>query len=220
MQLLEQLRKSIDDFNIGEQRVDTNMSSLPLESPSTPSMPPLLFGGQESTFKSSPSIDFFRLYLTTPAAATASSPPLDKEWYYNIVSSACSSSSTNTNTNDNEELITSSGGGDNSSLKPKQCALMLSNLDTANIMSILASKRFRLGILRECILLGAHRTQIDISKLPSVLKQAATSGTNLSLQNDFMHPLWLASTQYLFAFLKDISPKLPEPSQIVFNFNM
>lgn len=219
IQLLEQLKKSIEDFNIGDlaNRLDTSnaTTSLPLESPSTPTMPPLL----PSSLKSSPSIDFFMLYLNSnnPSVMSGGGANLDKEWYYNIVSSACSHTSECDDGSGTNETTTIA---DSSSLKPKQCALMLANLDLANIMSILSGKRFRLCVLRECILLGAHRTQIDILKLPAVLKQAATSGTNLSLLNDFMHPIWLASSQCLFNLLKELAAKLPEPPQIQFNFNL
>lgn len=234
--LLEQLKRSIDDYNnnrgvvvggggggggggnIGEdqqQPPQTTSSSPPplLESPSTPTVPSLI----SSMMKSSPSIDFFMLYLNNNTNNKYDSNNLDKEWYYNIVNSACSYSTqttTTTTTNSPNDLIT-----DSSSLKSKQCALMLSNLDLSNILSILSGKQFKLNILRECILLSAHRTQLDIQKLPSALKQAAMSGNNLSLQNDFMHPLWLASSQCLFDLLRQLVVKLPEPPSIVFNFN-
>lgn len=191
--------------------------------PETPSTPTMSFMNSSSAalLKTSPSIDFFMLYLTSNSNATASCLSyLDKEWYYNIVNSACSYSNSNgssdgTTTNESSVLATM----DNSSLKSKQCALMLSNLDFSNIMSILSSKMFRLSILRECLLLGAHRTQVDILKLPEVLKQAATNGTNLSLQNDFMHPLWVASSQCLFNLLKELASKLPEPPLVPMNLS-
>lgn len=206
IQLLEQLKKSIDDYNMcgdgGNQSeahnsLLTKASSVSIdESPSTPTMPPLF-----SAMKTSPSVDFFMLYLNSSStSAFATTSYLDKEWYYNIVNSACSS---------DVVLDTTS-----LCLKPKQCALMLSSLDLANIISVMSNRRFRLNILRECILLGAHRTQLDILKLPSVLKQAA-----MMQNDDFMHPLWLASTNSLFNLLKEIYPKLPEPSSLPINLN-
>lgn len=155
------------------------------------------------------------LYLSSNSnAATASCLSyLDKEWYYNIVNSACSYSSESGGSGSSSSELAIAD--QSSLLKSKQCALMLSNLDFSNIMSILSSKSFRLSILRECVLLGAHRTQVDILKLPEVLRQAATSGANLSLQNDFMHPLWVASSQCLFNLLKELAPKLPEPPLLV-----
>jgi hypothetical protein len=85
---------------------------------------------------------------------------------------------------------------------------MLSYLDYSNVTSILASKNFKLNILKDCILLGAHQTQLDIQKLPSALKKAATSN-DVNFQKDFMHPLWLASSQFLFDLLQKLCLKLP-----------
>jgi hypothetical protein len=92
-------------------------------------------------------------------------------------------------------------------LKSKQCALILSNLDYENLMSILSANHFKLTILKDCILLGAKRTQSAIQKLPSVLKKAAT---NMNIQKDFMHQLWLASTNLLFNILNDFCSILPK----------
>jgi hypothetical protein len=58
------------------------------------------------------------------------------------------------------------------------------------------------------MLLGAHQTQLDIQKLPSALKKAATSN-DVNFQKDFMHPLWLASSQFLFDLLQKLCLKLP-----------
>lgn len=241
--MLEQLKKSIDEYNTsggggggsglseiketefsGEVgltgRQQQEQAAAAAETPSTPPNMSFMPGGSSSAFlKTSPSIDFFMLYLSSNSnAATASCLSyLDKEWYYNIVNSACSYSSGSGGAGTTGGCSSSDLAiADQSSLlKSKQCALMLSNLDFSNIMSILSSKSFRLSILRECVLLGAHRTQVDILKLPEVLRQAATSGANLSLQNDFMHPLWVASSQCLFNLLKELAPKLPEPPLLV-----
>ncbi len=97
---------------------------------------------------------------------------------------------------------------DTNSLKPRQCALMLSYLDFSNAASILTSKNFKLNVLKDCMLLGAHQTQLDIQKLPSALKKAATSN-DVNFQKDFMHPLWLASSQFLFDLLQKLCLKLP-----------
>ena len=93
---------------------------------------------------------------------------------------------------------------------------MLSYLDYSNVASILTSKHFKLNILKECLLLGAHQTQLDIEKLPSALKKAATSN-DTNIQKDFMHPLWLASTQFLFDLLQKLSVKLPKPPLLTTN---
>ena len=92
-------------------------------------------------------------------------------------------------------------------LKSKQCALMLANLDYANIASIVECPLFRLSILRDCLLLGAQRTQLDIDKLPDAgLRRAASQpATN----KDFMHPLWLAASQALFRHLEAVCVRLP-----------
>lgn len=232
IQLLEQLKKSIDEFNntaVGEMAgaeivmscsTNNEQQASAVETPSTPPMSTTSFAAASALLKTSPSIDFFMLYLTSNSNATASCLSyLDKEWYYNIVNSACSYSTPADNiTTTTTDLATTTATTTNSALlKSKQCALMLSNLDFSNIMSILSSRQFRLSILRECILLGAHRTQVDILKLPEVLKQAATSGANLSLQNDFLHPLWIASSQCLFNLLKELAARLPEPPQLIFS---
>ena len=105
---------------------------------------------------------------------------------------------------------------DTNSLKPRQCALMLSYLDHSNVTSILTDKNFKLNILKDCLLLGAQQTQLDIQKLPSALKKAAISN-DLNFQQDFMHPLWLASTQFLFDLLQNMRPQLPTPPAITIN---
>ena len=43
-------------------------------------------------------------------------------------------------------------------LKPKQCALILSELEYNNLLNILTSENFRLSILKECFILGANNT--------------------------------------------------------------
>ena len=179
------------------------------------------------SMNTSPSIDFFMLYIKSGAPHLVTnqitrSPSLnfgnlDKEWYYNIVRSACCYSSSipstaslnnsmENNLNMDSLLLT-----DSSSLKSKQCALMLSNLDYSNAITILAAKTFKLTILKDCLLLGAKRTQLTIQKLPAALKQAAAT---FNIEKDFIHPLWLASTNLLFDLLNDLCPKLPKPPLI------
>jgi hypothetical protein len=150
--------------------------------------------------KTSASIDYFMLYLSSNSGCE-SLPNLDKEWYYNIVSSVCSNHQNNKpdDISLNVQSIV---------LKSKQCALMLSNLDGENIGSILSNKDFKLTILKDCLLLGAQRTEHSIQRLPSTLKRQAFIN-NLSIENDFQHPLWTASTNYLFNTLNDICKLLP-----------
>ncbi len=160
--------------------------------------------------KASTSIDFFLLYVNSSKSLDASNSfNLDKEWYYNLVRSACCYSAvSNSNSKQVDDLNTPLV--DNTSLKSKQCALILSNLDYENAMSIFSANDFKLSILKDCILLGAKRTQLTIQKLPSALKQAATSH-KLNIQKDFMHPMWLASTNLLFDLLKQFCLILPIP---------
>lgn len=213
--LLEQLKRLINDYSTSENETKNSIidESLLDKGSASPS----------SAMKTSPSIDFFMLYVSNSNTAKPQSSifaNLDKEWYYNIVRSACCYATPTTSQNaavflgpnssatpntTNSDIIC-----DSSSLKSKQCALMLSNLDFSNASQILTAKHFKLSILKDCILLGAHRTQLDIQKLPSALKKAAQS-SNLNFEKDFMHPLWLASTSFLFELLNDLCSKLPKP---------
>ena len=160
----------------------------------------------KSSIKMSPSIDFFMLYVNSsslPSSPSMVLANLDKEWYYNIVRSACCfASSENT-------LIPN-----NVSLKSRQCALMLANLDYSNAISILGSKDFKISILKDCLLLGAQRTQSSIQKLPSALKHASA---NSVFEKDFMHPLWLAGSNLLFDILNDLCMSLPKPPLVTLN---
>jgi hypothetical protein len=176
-----------------------------------------------SEMKPSASIDFFMLYLNTsignnsePAEQSAAGFAfnyLDKEWYYNIVRSACSHSSAGygqesggAGDSSGQELLIN----DNIQLKSKQCALILANLDLANLASVLSSKNFKIGILKECLLLGANRTQSSIERLPAALKRALASNAD-DLAMDFMHPLWVASEGLLFEALGDLCSNIPKP---------
>lgn len=168
--------------------------------------------GNEFSFspnmKASTSIDFFLLYVNSSKSLDASNAfNLDKEWYYNIVRSACCYS-TNSNASSKQVDDLNAPLVDNASLKSKQCALILSNLDYENAMSIVSAADFKLSILKDCILLGAKRTQLTIQKLPSALKQAVASH---NLQKDFMHQLWLASTNLLFGLLNEFCLISPIP---------
>lgn len=205
--LLEQLKRIMENPN--EIIVETmSQAGSPGLGPQTPGTP------TSGSLKTSPSIDFFMLYVASNKSSMTGSTGggggfsnLDKEWYYNIVRSACCSS-VNNSVASTESLIS-----DNSYLKSKQCALMLSNLDYSNCLSILNVKGFKLNILNDCLLLGALRSQSSIEKLPSALKKAATSN-NFNIQMDFMHPLWLASTSFLFSLLNNLCIKLPKPPQV------
>lgn len=79
-------------------------------------------------------------------------------------------------------------------------------------MTILATGTFKLTILKDCLLLGAKRTQLTIQKLPYALKQTAATFKNI--EKDFLHPLWLAVTNVLFDLLNDLCVKLPKPPLI------
>jgi hypothetical protein len=87
---------------------------------------------------------------------------------------------------------------------------MLANLDHPNIVSIVTEcPLFRLSVLKDCLLLGAQRTQHCIDKLPDAsLRRLATQSPS---NRDFMHPLWLAATQALFRQLETVCAQLPPP---------
>lgn len=89
--------------------------------------------------KTSQSMDFFMLYVNNNECHS-----LDKEWYYNIVRSACCMSS-----NENPSIL-----NDNSTIKSKQCTIMLSSLDYSNAITIMTAPNFKLTILKDCLLLG------------------------------------------------------------------
>jgi hypothetical protein len=185
--LLDQLRRT----------ATTAAASSP---PRTPPLVPL------SQMKTSPSIDFFMLY-TTPALATAS---LDKEWFYNMVRSACSYNSTAMGSS-----ATTNGGVAMPAsflLKSRQCALMLSSLDYANVLSILQDKQLRLSVLKDCMLLGAHKTQLVWERLPSVFRNQSLH----KVAADFIHPLWSASVKFFFELCGELCAgnKLPHPPQV------
>jgi hypothetical protein len=182
--LLDQLKKTV-----------YSAAAEGFESPPQSPMPNLA-ANMLSQIKASPSIDFFMLY-TTPALAATN---LDKEWFYNMVRSACSYGSAS-DLSDNIVNLPSS-----SFLKSKQCALMLSNLDYSNILSIMQDKKFRLSILKDCLLLSAHKTQLLWEKLPGVFRNQSLD----QIQNDFIHPLWSASVKVFFELLADLcANKLP-----------
>ncbi len=86
---------------------------------------------------------------------------------------------------------------------------MLSSLDYSNALTILTSPKFKLTILKDCLLLGAKQTQITIEKLPFTFKQAG-----FNIENDFMHPMWLAGTHLLFDLLSNLCLDLPKPPVI------
>jgi hypothetical protein len=217
--LLEQLKRLINDYSTSDAENRNSIVDGSV-SPSSPTSSQLF---SNPAMKTSPSIDFFMLYVSNSNTTKPQSSifaNLDKEWYYNIVRSACCYATPTTSQNAVVFLGPNSSAAqnttnsdiicDSSSLKSKQCALMLSNLDFSNASQILTAKHFKLSILKDCILLGAHRTQLDIQKLPSALKKAAQS-SNLNFEKDFMHPLWLASTSFLFELLNDLCSKLPKP---------
>ena len=184
--LLDQLRRRTinnESVNTKSNSDLTNNESSPPRSSCMPSL--------SSQMKTSPSIDFFMLY-TTPSFSTAN---LDKEWFYNMVRSACTYSNNN---NKNSSLLQIASHF--SFLKSKQCALMLSNLDLSNTFSILSDQHFRVGILKDCLLLGAHNTQLVWERLPSVFRHQSLN----HVQNDFIHSLWLAGTRFLFELLADL----------------
>jgi hypothetical protein len=138
--------------------------------------------------KSSKSFDFLTLY------SNSNPNELNKEWFYNIVRSACCHQA-----EQNDELISEA-----SSLKSKQYALMLSNLDGTNCFSILSDKNFKLNILSECLKLGAKKSHSNIENMPLLLKN------NLNVQKDFIHPLWLSSNRLMFNLLNDVCQKIPD----------
>lgn len=197
--LLDQLKKTIDQYNQDQ----SSNSLIHQEVTSEENM-----GG----IKPSASIDFFMLY-TSPALAN-SNASLDKEWFYNMVRSACCStiqissmSSTSTTgtvtvsgnshplSNTVAQTPATSTAAASTFLNSKQCALMLSNLDSANILSIMQDKQFRIGLLKDCLLLGAHKTQQVIDKLPGVFRTTQSLNT---IQSDFIHPLWSSGVKFLF----------------------
>ena len=73
------------------------------------------------------------------------------------------------------------------SLKPKQCALILAELEYNNLLTILTTKSFKLTILKECFLLGA----------------------NINKANSKNDSLWLATKNGLFELLSNICSSLP-----------
>jgi hypothetical protein len=167
--LLEQLKQLITSYNNSDSEANQNdNSALENNSNSRKSEDTIL----PHMFKPSPSIDFFMLYVTSTKSSINTNTnlfnDLDKEWFYNMVRSACCYvvDSLPTPLADNElerkqsfekritanDLIL-----DSSSLKSKQCALMLSNLDFSNLMSILQADGFKLSLIKDCILLGAQR---------------------------------------------------------------
>jgi hypothetical protein len=151
-------------------------------------------------------LGFFMLYTSINDKSPSEINNLDKEWFYNMVRSACSINSNN--------MVSTT----NQNLKSKQCALMLSNLDKQNILSILQDKTFNLSILKECLVLGAHKSQFLLDKLPKLIRNSRL--TNLEhLQADFMHPLWIAATNFLFASLKDLSCQLPKHQIVSLHIN-
>lgn len=114
--------------------------------------------------------------------------------FYNIIRSACCYTTP-------ENMQEGAFLTDYSTLKSKQCALMLSNLDYSNTVTILATSTFKLSILMDCLLLVAKSTQLIIQKLLYALKQTAASFKNI--EKDFWHPLRLAVTNVLFDLLND-----------------
>jgi hypothetical protein len=97
---------------------------------------------------------------------------------------------------------------------------MLSYLDNSNITSILTTKDFKLNILKDCILLGAQRTEFGFLKLPSALKKAAINSDDFNFKKDFMHPLWVSSTQFLFDLLEILCAELPQAPLITVNLDV
>ena len=207
--LLEQLKHLISSYNNSNSEEDETSKSI-IQSES-----------DDSAIKPSPSIDFFMLYISSGTSNNQNNNlfnDLDKEWFYNMVRSACCYSTESygrklSNSSSSNDMITPNDLIlDSSSLKSKQCALMLSNLDYTNLMSIFQANQFKLNILKDCILLGAQRSQTDIEKLPLALKKAS------NLQNDFLHPLWLATTQNMFKLLNQFCSKIPiiNPSSSIY----
>lgn len=83
-------------------------------------------------------------------------------------------------------------------LNPKQCALLLSNLDYNALILIMTSKNFKLNLLKECLLLGNKKAshKVDIN-----------SGFETN-------SLWLASSNVLFELLNSLCLTLPKHSNI------